>query len=118
MYILSCYANTDDYIPAAAALQALLHPRCCTGLSEGIPVIVLDQRVLDNQYTCFIGADNKKIGRATGKWIAGLYPTGGKEAVEIALDILNDKKVPKEITLSSRVFTRYNINQSGELLSQ
>lgn len=85
---------------------------------KGIPVIVLDRRVLGNQYTCFIGADNKKIGRAAVKWIAGLYPTGGKEAVEIALDILNDKKVAKEITLSSRVFTRYNINQGGELLSQ
>jgi ribose transport system substrate-binding protein len=37
---------------------------------NGIPVIVLDRRVLGNDYTCFIGADNKKIGKAAGRWIA------------------------------------------------
>jgi len=44
--------------------------------SKGIPVIVLDRAVLGDQYTCFIGADNKKIGRAAGHWIAKLL--GGK----------------------------------------
>jgi len=200
-----------------------------------IPVIVLDRRVLGDQYTCFIGADNKKIGRAAGKWIVqflggkgkvvelkglmtstpgqdrhagfreaikgsdieiifeadmkwlepnarkemesalarfdkidlvyahndpgahgaylaakaagrekqisfvgidGLaqegqvyvkqgilqasfeYPTGGKEAIEAALDILNGKDVPKEITLSSRVFTAQTIEQGGQVLGQ
>jgi len=38
------------------------------------------------------------------------YPTGGTEAIERALDILNGKSVSKEITLSSRVFTKDNIN--------
>ena len=33
-------------------------------------MIVLDRRVLGNDYTCFIGADNRKIGKAAGKWIA------------------------------------------------
>ena len=46
------------------------------------------------------------------------YPTGGKEAIENALEILNGKQVPKEITLSSRVFTKENIDKGGELLSQ
>jgi ribose transport system substrate-binding protein len=46
------------------------------------------------------------------------YPTGGKEAIETALQILAGKKVPKEITLSSRVFTKKNIEQGGELLSE
>jgi ribose transport system substrate-binding protein len=46
---------------------------------KGIPVIVLDRRVLGNDYTCFIGADNKKIGRAAGKWIA--RNLGGKGKV-------------------------------------
>ncbi|MBI3006393.1 MAG: substrate-binding domain-containing protein [Ignavibacteriales bacterium] len=202
---------------------------------KGIPVIVIDRRVLGEDYTCFIGADNKKIGRAAGKWIAektggkgnvvelkGLmtstpgqdrhsgfregiantniavifeadmkwlepnarkemesalsrfdkidvvyahndpgahgaylaakaagrearilfvgidalphegqmyvkqgilgasfeYPTGGKHAVEIALDILNGKKVAKEITLPSRVFTKENIDKGGEVLNE
>ena len=202
---------------------------------KGIPVIVIDRRVLGEDYTCFIGADNKKIGRAAGKWIAekmggkgnvvelkGLmtstpgqdrhsgfrdaiqqtkiavvfeadmkwlepnarkemesalarfekidvvyahndpgahgaylaaksagrestilfvgidalphegqmyvrqgilgasfeYPTGGKNAVETALDILNGKKVAKEITLPSRVFTKENIGTGGEVLNE
>ncbi|MBP1656274.1 MAG: rbsB [Bacteroidetes bacterium] len=201
---------------------------------KGIPVIVLDRRILGNDYTCFVGADNRRIGKAAGKWIvktlggkgkivelkglmtstpgqdrnAGFregikgsslevifeadmkwlepnarkemesalarfpkidlvyahndpgahgaylaakaagrekntifvgidalphegqmyvkqgvlaasfeYPTGGKEAIEAALSILAGKKVPKEITLSSRVFTRENIDKGGEWLS-
>ena len=43
--------------PVAAAFRA------------GIPIIVLDRRVLGNEYTCFIGADNKRIGRAAGEWV-------------------------------------------------
>lgn len=37
---------------------------------KGIPVIVLDRAVLGDEYTCFIGADNVKIGKAAGEWIA------------------------------------------------
>ena len=44
----------------------------------GIPVIVLDRRVLGDEYTCFIGADNKKIGRAAGRWIAETLGGKGK----------------------------------------
>ena len=46
------------------------------------------------------------------------YPTGGKEAIETALDILKGKKVPKEITLSSRIFTKENIDKGGEWLKE
>ena len=201
---------------------------------KGIPVIVLDRRVIGDKYTCFIGADNKKIGKAAGKWIAeklggkgnlvelkglmtstpgqdrhsgfrqgiegtdlkilfeadmkwlepearkemesalarfeeidlvyahndpgahgaylaakaagrtedilfvgidGLphegqiyvkqgileasfeYPTGGKEAIGLALDVLNGKPVEKEVTLSSRVFTRDNVDSGGQWLA-
>jgi len=45
---------------------------------QGIPVIVLDRRVLGNDFTCFIGADNRKIGKAAGKWIATLLGGKGK----------------------------------------
>ncbi|MHC4394618.1 MAG: substrate-binding domain-containing protein [Planctomycetota bacterium] len=235
-------AQTEEFISAGVNLiiispkeAAPLTPVVAQAYSKGIPVIVLDRRVLGDQYTCFIGADNKKIGKAAGKWIAELlknkgnvvelkglmtstpgqdrnsgfregikdtdieiifeadmkwlepnarkemesalarfedidlvyahndpgahgaylaakatgreklikfvgidalaqegqiyvkqgvlqasfeYPTGGKEAVEIALQILNGKEVPKEITLSSRVFTKDNIEQGGQLLPQ
>src|ERR1051325_4210084 len=196
-----------------------------------IPVIVLDRRLLGDKYTCFIGADNKKIGHAAGDWIVkklggkgklvelkGLmtstpgqdrnsgfreaiagsgievifeadmkwlepdarkemesalarfpkidcvyahndpgahgaylaaqaagreqcvkfvgidalpqegvayvkqgildatfqYPTGGAEAIETALKILNGETVAKEITLGSRVFTKENVAAGGE----
>ncbi|MBI2440004.1 MAG: substrate-binding domain-containing protein [Lentisphaerae bacterium] len=53
--------------PVAAAFQ------------KNIPVIVLDRKVLGEQYTCFIGADNRKIARAAGRW--ALKTLGGKGRV-------------------------------------
>ncbi|HOW89734.1 MAG TPA: substrate-binding domain-containing protein, partial [Elusimicrobiales bacterium] len=211
-----------------------LTPPIAEAYKKGIPVIVLDRRVLGDDYTMFIGADNKRIGQAAGKWIvdrlggkgsvvelkglmtstpgqdrnsgfrqgikgSGLkiifeadmkwlepdarkemesalavhskidlvyahndpgahgaylaakaagreknimfvgidglpqegqayvkqgllaasfeYPTGGKEAVDNAVRILNGEKgLPKELTLDSRVFTRENVDKGGEWL--
>jgi ribose transport system substrate-binding protein len=44
----------------------------------GVPVIVLDRRVMGDQYTQFIGADNKKIGKFAGEWIAEALGGKGK----------------------------------------
>jgi ribose transport system substrate-binding protein len=44
------------------------------------------------------------------------YPTGGVEAIDTALKIFAGEPVPKKITLSSRVFTRDNVDQGGEVL--
>jgi ribose transport system substrate-binding protein len=44
------------------------------------------------------------------------YPTGGAEAISTAEQILAGKKVPKKITLKSRVFTKDNVKQGGEVL--
>ncbi len=46
---------------------------------QGIPVIVLDRRILGDEYTVFIGADNKLIGEAVGRWAAKTL--GGKGRV-------------------------------------
>ncbi len=233
-------SQMEEFISAGVNLiiispkeAAPLTPVVAQAYQKGIPVIVLDRRVLGDQYTCFIGADNKKIGKAAGKWIVtklggkgkivelmGLmtstpgqdrhtgfregikdsgveiifeadmkwlepdarkemesalarfakidlvyahndpgahgaylaaqaaarekdiifvgidalpqegqayvkqgimqasfeYPTGGKEAIELGLDILSGKKVEKEVTLASRVFTKENIDTGGEWL--
>ncbi len=233
-------SQMEEFISAGVNLiiispkeAAPLTPVVAQAYQKGIPVIVLDRRVLGDQYTCFIGADNKKIGKAAGKWIVeklggkgkvvelmGLmtstpgqdrhsgfrdgikgsdvniifeadmkwlepdarkemesalarfdkidlvyahndpgahgaflaaqaagrekniifvgidalpqegqayvkqgimqasfeYPTGGKEAIELGLDLLNGKKIEKEVTLSSRVFTKDNIDSGGQLL--
>jgi ribose transport system substrate-binding protein len=224
-----------DVIIISPKEAAPLTPVVAAAYEKGIPVIVMDRRVLGDKYTCFIGADNKKIGRAAGKWIVqklggkgkvielmglmtstpgqdrhdgfrqgiqggqleiifeadmkwlepnarkemesalarftqidlvyahndpgahgaylaakaagrekdilfvgidGLqqegqayvkqgflaasfeYPTGGKEAIAAAMDILAGKPVEKEITLASRVFTKDNIEAGGEWLTE
>lgn len=43
---------------------------------KGVPVIVLDRRVEGDDYTTFIGADNRRIGREAGKFVAATL--GGK----------------------------------------
>jgi ribose transport system substrate-binding protein len=235
-------AHVDEFIRQKVDL-IIISPKEAAPLTKpvadayrsGIPVIVLDRRVMGDAYTCFIGADNKKIGKAAGKWIATLlkgkgsivelkglmtstpgqdrnsgfregiagsgltvifeadmkwlepnarkemesalaryqhidlvyahndpgahgaylaaraagretqmmfvgidglpqegqmyvkqgilsasfeYPTGGREAVAAALEILNGKKVAREITLPSRVFTRQNLEKGGEWLKE
>ena len=45
-------------------------------MDAGIPVIVLDRKVEGDKYTCFIGADNVKIGREAGKYL--VETLGGK----------------------------------------
>jgi ribose transport system substrate-binding protein len=45
-------------------------------MDAGIPVIVLDRAVEGDKYTCFIGADNVKIGEEAGKFL--VKALGGK----------------------------------------
>jgi ribose transport system substrate-binding protein len=233
-------AHVEEFVSAKVDLL-IISPKEAAPLTEpvakamaaGIPVIVLDRRLLGDQFTCFIGADNKRIGRAAGEWIkrtlggkgkvvelkglmtstpgqdrnAGFrqglagseievifdadmkwlepdarkemesalsrfpqidlvyahndpgahgaylaakaagregqirfvgidalpqegvayvsqgilsatfqYPTGGAEAVRTALQILAGEKVPKEITLGSRLFTKDNVATGGQAL--
>jgi ribose transport system substrate-binding protein len=44
------------------------------------------------------------------------YPTGGREAIENALKILNGETVPKTITLGTRIFTHENVERGGEAI--
>jgi ribose transport system substrate-binding protein len=49
---------------------------------QKIPVIILDRAIEGETYTCFIGADNREIGRAAGEYAARIL--GGKgDVVEI-----------------------------------
>jgi ribose transport system substrate-binding protein len=43
-----------------------------------------------------------------------LYPTGGAEAIDVALRLLHGEEVPKRITLGTRIFTDDNVGQGGE----
>ncbi len=67
-----------DVIIVSPKEAAPLTPPIEKAYQAGVPVIVLDRRVLGDQYTCFIGADNKLIGEAAGKWIAETLGGQGK----------------------------------------
>lgn len=45
---------------------------------RGVPVIVLDRAVEGDRFTTFIGADNTRIGREAGRWIAATLGGKGK----------------------------------------
>ena len=234
-------SHVEEFVSAGVNL-IIISPKEAQPLTEpvakayqtGIPVIVLDRALLGDQYSCFIGADNVKIGRAAGQWIVsqsvddakivelkglmtstpgqdrhngfreGLgnkgqiifeadmqwlepyarkemesalarfdridvvyahndpgahgaylaaraegrgrekqilfvgidalpqegvvyvkqgilaatfqYPTGGPEAIDTALKILDGQPVPKKILLGSRIFTRDNVDQGGQAI--
>lgn len=70
-------AGVDLLIISPKEAQPLTEP-VAKAYQAGIPVIVLDRAVLGDEFTCFIGADNTKIGRAAGKWIAEQLGGNGK----------------------------------------
>jgi ribose transport system substrate-binding protein len=61
-------AGVDLIIVSPKEAAPLTQP-VAAAYDQGIPVLVLDRRILGEKYTCFIGADNRKIGRAAGRWI-------------------------------------------------
>ena len=71
-------AHIEEFVGAGVDL-ILVSPKEAQPLTEpvakafkaGIPVIVLDRALLGGDFNCFIGADNVKIGKAAGAWIAG-----------------------------------------------
>jgi ribose transport system substrate-binding protein len=44
------------------------------------------------------------------------YPTGGAEAVQVAMDIFEGKTPPKRITLGTKLYTRENVERGGDEL--
>jgi len=71
-------AGVDLLIISPKEAQPLTEP-VAKAMDAKIPVIVLDRRLTGDKYTCFIGANNKAIGRAAGRWIA--KKLGGKGKV-------------------------------------
>ena len=68
-------AKVNLLIVSPKEAQPLTEP-VAHAIEAGIPVIVLDRRLMGDKYTCFIGADNQKIGKAAGEWI--VKALGGK----------------------------------------
>jgi ribose transport system substrate-binding protein len=82
-------ADVENFITQGVKVL-IISPREAAPLTEavakaydaGIPVIVLDRKVLGDKYTCFIGASNLDIGRAAAEYLATRL-TGGGKIVEI-----------------------------------
>jgi ribose transport system substrate-binding protein len=70
--------KVDAIIVSPKESQPLTEP-IAKAYEAGIPVIVLDRAVMGDKFTCFIGADNVKIGRAAGEWLKTTL--GGKGTV-------------------------------------
>ncbi|HEV2392116.1 MAG TPA: substrate-binding domain-containing protein [Verrucomicrobiae bacterium] len=67
--------GVDLIIISPKEAQPLTEP-VARAMAAGIPVIVLDRSLIGTNFSCFIGADNKKIGHAAGEWI--VKKLGGK----------------------------------------
>jgi ribose transport system substrate-binding protein len=65
-----------DLIIISPREAAALTKPVAQAYEAGVPVIVLDREVLGDKFTCFIGADNRRIGRAAGEWVR--QTLGGK----------------------------------------
>ena len=68
-------SKVDLLIISPKEAQPLTEP-VAKAMEAGVPVIVLDRALLGDKFTCFIGADNKRIGKAAGEWI--VKTLGGK----------------------------------------
>jgi ribose transport system substrate-binding protein len=63
------FVNADvDLLIVSPKEAAPLTPPVAAAFRHGIPVIVLDRKVLGDDFTQFIGADNRRIGKAAGEW--------------------------------------------------
>jgi len=74
-------AKVDLLIVSPKEAQPLTEP-VAKAYRAKIPVIVLDRAVIGDQYTCFIGTDNRKIGEAAGQWLVKKF-NGKAKIVEL-----------------------------------
>ena len=59
-----------DLLIISANEAAPMTPIVEEAYQRGIPVILVDRKILSDKYTAYIGADNYEIGRSVGNYIA------------------------------------------------
>ncbi len=69
--------KVDLIIISPKEAQPLTAP-VAEAVKAGIPVIVLDRALIGDKYTCFIGGDNVRIGKAAGEWLVKKLGNKGK----------------------------------------
>ena len=75
-------ASNVDLLIVSPNEAAVITPIVEEAFDKGIPVIVVDRKILSDKYTAFVGADNYEIGKAVGNYIATLL-NGKGNVVEI-----------------------------------
>ncbi|WP_370539958.1 substrate-binding domain-containing protein [Bacteroides sp. GM023] len=59
-----------DLLIISANEAAPMTPIVEEAYQKGIPIVLVDRKILSDKYTAYIGADNYEIGRAAGNYIA------------------------------------------------
>lgn len=72
-----------DLLIVAPNEASALTPVVGEAFDKGIPVVVVDRKILSDKYTAYVGADNYEIGKAVGNYIAARLNGKGR-VVEIA----------------------------------
>ncbi|MDR0938490.1 MAG: substrate-binding domain-containing protein [Mediterranea sp.] len=72
-----------DLLIISANEAAPMTPVVEEAYAQGIPVIMVDRKILSDKYTAYVGADNYAIGRAVGNYIAARLDGAGN-VVELA----------------------------------
>ena len=66
-----------DLLIISANEAAPMTPIVEEAYQKGIPVVLVDRKILSDKYTAYIGADNYEIGRAVGNYIASTLKRKG-----------------------------------------
>ena len=78
--IKSFIAEGVDLLIVAPNEAAPITPVVEEAYDKGIPVIVVDRKILSDKYTAYVGADNFEIGKAVGNYVATRLKGRGKVA--------------------------------------
>lgn len=76
-------AGNLDILLVSPKESAPFTPIIAEAYNAGLPVFVIDREILSDDYTLFIGGDNKVIGRAAGDWTKEKFNGKGAKAVHL-----------------------------------
>lgn len=68
----SFIAEKVDLLIVSPNEAAEVKPAVTRAYRSGIPVIVADRRVTGDEWTAFIGGDNRRVGELMGEWLIGV----------------------------------------------
>ncbi len=77
---IDAFVNENVDLLIVAPGQVGISPAIDRAYEKGIPVIIFDRRTRSDKYTAYIGADNRSIGSAMGRYLASV---GEGDVVEL-----------------------------------